>query len=115
MVLGWDYDKIVDEFKNDFNKSGISAEFAKEFICCHGFSVIEKRGSGYQTIDKHNERMMIPFAPIHIVTVQQFVDDPKHTHAFVMDQKGKIYDPHDESVKEVLFYEARHIMGFFQD
>jgi hypothetical protein len=93
----------------------MDTETAKEFICEHRYSVIEKRGTHYGDVRDHNARMLVPFAPIHIVTVQQFKDDPKHTHAFVMDGKGKIYDPHDAEIKEVLFYEARHIMGFWKD
>jgi hypothetical protein len=114
MVLGWDYDKVATEFHNDFDKRGIKTDFAKELICAHGFSVIEKRGDGYIDRHEHNKRMMQPFAPIHIVTVQQFVDTPSHTHAFVMDAKGKIYEPGDKSMKEVLFYEVKHVMGFFE-
>jgi hypothetical protein len=90
MVLGWGYDEVATEFQNDFNKAGINTDFAKEFICDHGYSVIEKRGTGYIDLREHNKRMMIPFAPIHIVTVRQFVDKPKHHHAFVMDAKGVI-------------------------
>jgi hypothetical protein len=115
MVMGWDYDKVVAEFHHDFNKSGTSGEFAKTFICDHGFSVIEKRGTGWTDIRLHNERMMVPFASVHIVCGQQFVDNPKHTHAFVMDGKGNIHDPDDKNRKVVPCYEVRHVMGFFKD
>ena len=115
MVLGREYSDVVTEFKNDFNKSGTDGEIAKEFICDHGFSVIEKRGTGYSDIRNHNKRMMEPFAPIHIVSVRQFIDSPKLHHAFVMDSKGKIYDPHDKAQEKVLFYSVEHIMGFFED
>lgn len=115
MVLGWDYDKVASKFHNDFNRKGTDSEFAKQFLCDHGFSVIEKRGTGYLNIANHNKRMMEPFAPIHIVSVQQFIDKPHQCHCFVMDSKGKIYDPDDKDRKEILFYEARHVMGFFED
>jgi hypothetical protein len=115
MVLGWDYDAVVVEFENDFNRHGISTEFAKQFICEHGYSVIEKRGTNYMDIRQHNDRMLEPFAPIHIVSVQQFIDKPKETHAFVMDSKGVVYEPSGKQVKEVAFYEVRHVMGFYED
>ena len=114
MVLGWEYDQVAIEFKEDFNKHGTDGEFAKLFICDHGFSVIEKRGTGYIDRREHNKRMLEPFAPIHIVSVQQFIDRPKQHHAFVTDSKGNVYDPHDKSQKEVLFYEAVHVMGFWK-
>jgi hypothetical protein len=115
MVLGWDYSEVVKEFENDFDKHGTDGEMAKQFICDHGFSVIEKRGSGYLDIRKHNQRMLAPFAPVHIVSVQQFIDKPKHTHGYVMDAKGKVYDPDDETRTVVPCYEVRPVMGFFKD
>lgn len=114
MVLGWSYDKVVIEFENDFNKHGTNTEFAKEFICEHGFSVIEKRGTGYIDVRQHNKRMMIPFAPVHIVTVQQFVDCPKQAHSFVMGASGEIFEPGDRDRKTILFYRVKHVMGFWQ-
>jgi hypothetical protein len=114
MVLGWDYDKVAVEFKNDFSKHGTDGEFAKQFICDHGFSVIEKRGTGYLDRRAHNKRMLEPFAPIHIVSVQQFIDKPKQYHGIVMDQKGRLIDPCNKKAKDVIFYECVHVMGFFQ-
>jgi hypothetical protein len=113
MVLGWDYDKVVAEFHNDFNKKGISGDIAKDFICDYGFSVIEKRGGGYIDLDEHNKRMMTPFAPVHIVTVKQFID-AKINHCVVMNSKGKIYDPSDKSRDKVFYYSVEHVMGFFK-
>lgn len=115
MVLDWEYDKVVSEFHNDFDKRGVTTDFAREFINDHGYSVIEKRGHGYANIRLHNKRMMIPFAPIHIVSVQQFVDKPKHAHAFVMNHKGRIYEPADKKLTDVPYYYVRHIMGFWKD
>jgi hypothetical protein len=112
MVLGWDYDDVVNHFYNDFDKKGISGDFAKDFICEHGYSVIEKRGTGYIHIEEHNKRMMQPFAPIHIVSVKQFID-AKINHSFVMDAKGRHIDPHDKGITKVEFYEAQHVMGFW--
>lgn len=114
MVLGWDYQTVAAEFRNDFNKHGISTDFAKDFLCDHGFSVIEKRGTGYIDLREHNKRMMEPFAPIHIVSVQQFVDMPKITHAIVMDAKGRIYEPTDASSTDIIYYSVNHIMGFWR-
>jgi hypothetical protein len=114
MVLGWDYDQVAVEFKTDLTKRGTDGEFAKQFICDHGFSVIEKRGTGYLDRREHNKRMLEPFAPIHIVSVQQFIDRPKQNHAFVTDSRGEVYDPNDRDQKKVLFYEAVHVMGFWQ-
>lgn len=115
MVLGWGYDEVVTEFDNDFDKKGISAEFAKDFICEHGYSVIERRGTHYLDVRSHNQRMMVPFAPVHIVTVRQYIDLPKHSHAVVMDAKGRIYDPGDKDAQTIIYYSVEHIMGFFDD
>jgi hypothetical protein len=114
MVLGWEYEDVVSEFKNDFDKKGTSTDFAKEFICDHGFSVIEKRGTGYIDLRAHNKRMLQPFAPVHIVSVRQFIDLPKHTHAYVTDAKGRVFEPISKDRKEVLFYSVEHVMGFFK-
>lgn len=114
MILGWDYDDVVAEFHNDFDKAGTNTDYAKDFICDHGYSAIEKRGGGYDQISLHNKRMMVPFAPVHIISVQQFVDTPKHAHAFVMDGKGKIYEPSGKAVKQVPFYYVRHVIGFWK-
>jgi len=115
MVLGWEYDDVVTHFKNDFDRCGIDGELAKEFICEHRYSVIEKRGSHYGDVKEHNKRMLEPFAPVHIVSVQQFKDSGKISHALVMDSKGNVLDPHDPGIKEVECYEVLHIMGFWKD
>jgi hypothetical protein len=114
MVLGWEYGDVASEFQNDFSKKGTNTDFAKDFICDHGFSVIEKRGGGWIDLREHNKRMMIPFAPIHIVTVQQFIDRPKHNHSFVMGHQGKIYEPGDKACTKLLYYSVQHVMGFFK-
>lgn len=114
MVLGWDYDQVSAHFIEDFSKRGTTSAYAKRFLCEHGFSVIEKIGSGYINALDHNKRMLEPFAPIHIIGVQQFIDRPKQYHAFVTDSKGKIYDPHDEKCTSMTFYEAVSAMGFWQ-
>lgn len=113
MVLGWKYTDVVKEFQNDFQKQGTSYEVAKDFIIDHGFSVIEKSGNGWYDVREHNKRMMQPFAPVHIVSVQQFIDKPKHGHSFVMDAKGKIFEPRDSRITEVQFYVVKQVMGFF--
>lgn len=114
MVLGWEYDDVAADFHTDFDKKGTNLSFAKDFICEHGYSVIEKRGTGYINVHEHNKRMLIPFAPVHIVTVQQFVDTPKHNHSFVMDAKGHHFEPGDKSMKEVPLYAVQHVMGFWK-
>jgi hypothetical protein len=115
MVLGWDYQVVAAEFHNDFNKSGINIDFAADFLGEHGFSVIEKSGTRYLDLAAHNRRMMQPFAPIHLVSVQQFVDKPKTTHCVVMDAKGKIYDPADKNAKDILYYSVHSVLGFFDE
>jgi hypothetical protein len=115
MVLNRPYDKIWPEFRNDFNKRGIDTSVAGNFICAQGWSMIEQRGQGFSTTQLHNQLLMRPFAPVHIVAVQQFVDDSKHCHAFVMNYRGKIYEPKSPEIKTVEFYEVRHIMGFWPD
>lgn len=113
MVLGWEYDDVVTHFYNDFDKKGIGGGPAKDFIIEHGYSVIDKQGTGYIHIREHNKRMMQPFAPIHVVSVKQFID-AKINHSFVMDAKGKHFDPHDKSITEVQYYSVDHIMGFWK-
>lgn len=115
MILGWKYGEVARHFHNDFNKSGTNTNFARDFVCEHGYSVIEKRGTGYMDVREHNQRMIQPFAPVHIVSVQQFVDLPKRAHAFVMTDKREIFDPADKDHKQVDYYMVRHIMGFFDD
>lgn len=112
MILGWDYSKALAEFHNDFTERGTTSKYAKEIICGHGYSVVEKHSSSFRDHSQHNRRMLEPFAPIHLVTLQEYVDCPDNTHAVVMDAEGKLYDPQGT---ETRIHKVLYVMGFFRD
>jgi len=116
MVLGWDYGDVADYFQNDFDKSGVKLDFAKTFICEHGFSVIEKRPEGFMDIKQSNKRMLEPFAQIHIVGGSQFID-AKHNHAFVMDKNGKTWNPGNQKHPDPMndYYSINRVCGFWRE
>jgi hypothetical protein len=114
MILGAAYDEVGQAFQNDFDKGGIENEPIRDYICEHGFSVIEKTAHSFMHIEPSNKRMIIPFAEIHLVRVQPYADS-KTNHCLVMDRRGVIYDPARPDNKQWDYYFVFHVMGFFYE
>lgn len=113
MVLDREYDEIDLLFERSFDKQGLKSEQVRSIVCEHGFSVIEKRADGFMNVQRSNERMLKPFADIHIVTAQPYADS-KLNHCFVMDAKGKIYDPsRGVNPDPTGYYCVFNVLGFF--
>ena len=116
MVLGWKYRDVAAYFENDFSKRGINAELAETFLCERGFSVIEKRAKGFMDVYASNKRMLVPFAAVHLISGTQFIDS-KTNHCFVMDAKGKIFNPGSTKPQNALtdYYFINRVFGFWPD
>lgn len=96
MILDFDYDFIIDQFENDFDTKGNTLELAKKYLTYNGMNCIELRSFGFEEILQINQKMLRPFADIHYISIQQFIDS-KTNHAVVMDNKGRIFDPGDKN------------------
>lgn len=115
MVTGIPYDTIAKEFCADFKREGMRSEASRVYICDHGFSVIEVTSHGYQDVHASNARMSLPFAEIHVVTVQPFADSQLN-HDVVMDSRGRVFDPEQPKVKDFSHYYAIVcVLGLFDD
>lgn len=115
MVLGCEYDDVERRFGRSFDKQGLKTDQARSFVCDHGFSVIEKRADGFMDIERSNARMLQPFADVHIISAQPFADSKIH-HCFVMDAKGKIYDPNRGiNPDPTSYYYIVTVLGFFTE
>ncbi len=92
MILSLDYDDVREDFLNDFAKKGIKAERAIEYIANTGRQIVHKETTFFNVKTFSNEQMLKPFAPIHMLRVQQCFDSVD-THAVVMDKDGKLICP----------------------
>lgn len=116
MVLNWNYWDVAQRFQTDLTKKGISLDYARAFVCEHGFTSIDKQAYGYMDVRVNNKRMLQPFGQIHIVRFTQFIDR-KEGHAVVMDSKGKIIDPDTKDPYDPLkvHYSVDRVLGFWSE
>lgn len=115
MILGRDQAKIDKDFHTDFGKRGVPLETIREYLQDEGLIVVEKRAYSSGNKQKHNKRMLQPFADAHIVMVQT-VADKKINHLAVMDKRGRVYDPDNRKVRDGLhYYYVIAVLGIFWD
>jgi hypothetical protein len=115
MVLGRDYWKVAKDFHVDLERKGINMRLAQEYLCDHGLSVIEKTAYGYPDVTRSNKRMLIPFAPVHIVFIQQYAD-LAFNHAYVMTRNGRMLDPGNrERTDPKVDYCVVGVLGCYKD
>ncbi len=115
MVTGIPYDTVAARFETDFSKEGIKPELSREFVCDAGFSAVEAIAYGIETVSASNKRMARPFADIHIISVQPFIDSEVN-HAVVMDKRGRIYDPDNPKRRDLShYYYIVRVQGFFDE
>lgn len=115
MITGLDYDYIDKRFGINFDKKGVDNNIVRRFICEQGFDCVQKVNQGCSDIKINNKRMLNPFADIHYISAQQFIDS-KENHAIVMTKSGKIWDPDDPNHTTILdrFYEIQIVLGFWK-
>lgn len=114
MILGKSYEEIVKSFYNDFNKQGIKIEPVIEYLSGE-VDVVRKKHWGYSDRKESNKRMIIPFADIHYISFQQFVDS-EINHAIIMLKNGKIICPTKKyKIDEISVYQIDDVLGCFYD
>lgn len=115
MALGVKYQDVVKHFRQDFDRQGLTDREVGDYIGDHGFSLIRKTAHCFMDIQSSNEKMMQPFADIHIVSARQFINS-KMGHSFVMDSKGAIFDPENKDAKSLdRYYSIDTVLGFFDE
>lgn len=115
MILGKTQEELDSSFLVDFKRKGITVKIIKEVLADNGLSVIEKEAKSFIERNKHNERMLEPFAHAHLVTVQPQVDAPNN-HSVVMTRQGRILDPARKQIKSGKdYYYVVSTVGVFWD
>lgn len=115
MILGKTYEEIVKSFYNDFKKQGIEIKWVIDYLSANGVTVIRKGHYGYNDREENNKRMIKPFADIHYISFQQFVDI-EHNHAVIMLTNGKIICPTKKyKIDEVSVYQIDDVLGCYYD
>jgi len=97
-ILECDYWKVARCFRVQLDEEGVSAQDIADFLAGYGFDIISATAlyysNGYNTISK---RILKPFADIHIVGVNAFIDKSKSGdtdgHWMIMTKDGTLYDP----------------------
>jgi len=115
MVLGKKYDEIAGQFHTDFSVDGLKHEHITGYVCDHGFALVHKSAGGHGDVKTSNRRMITPFADIHIVSAQPWAD-AEMNHCFVLDKRGRIFDPqHDTRPDFREYYYIHSVLGFFDE
>lgn len=113
MITGQHINKILYYFQNDFDKKGISTDFAITYINNFGISMAEKRTNGFVDLEKSNKILLRPFADIHLVSGKQYIDG-KINHSVIMSKNGELFDPACKKRKDwKVFYEIIRIIGCY--
>lgn len=95
-VLNKPYQELKRHFHNDFEENGISLEGVMDYLGDAGLSIVYKTIRNYGRIDFALHELLKPFAPIHIVRLQDKFDS-SIGHLIIMDDKGKLYCPQGSS------------------
>jgi hypothetical protein len=115
MVTGASYGKVADQFQTDCDAKGIETKFVRDFLCEHGFSVIDVTTHSYRDARTNNSRMSRPFADAHVCIVQPFADSTV-PHAVVMSRRGRVFDPDDPSRRSLSeYYFIVQVLGIFDE
>lgn len=116
MITGKSYDEVYDHFSVDLSdsKKGIPPYLIAKYIAESGFDCIQKISKGCDKISVMNDRLWVPFADIHLVIVDRAID-VKFSHAIVMSNTGKLFNPWDIKLNDKSkYYSVETIYGFFQ-
>lgn len=103
MVTGHTYEKVWSQFRD--LRGDMKVTFMVDYLTDCGLTVISKKVESFSCVQNSNKQMIKPFADIHIVSAQQYLD-LKFNHAFVMKKNGTIVDPH------LLGHEIKHKKDF---
>ncbi len=113
-VLGNTYYDIAKYFEADLDEEGIDGQTLIDFLSGMGFDIITKAASCYSSgYDKITERILKPFADIHIIAGYQFIESTKlrdgktSGHWLILTKEGKLLCPSDgkESTTGYLVFE----------
>lgn len=112
MILDKTYQDIAYNFPAVNEKQGLCSMHYESFLFEHGYICYTL----YPTIgwsQKKRENWPVePFAPIHIVSV---ITNVNTSHAVIMDEVGRVYDPYKEGVFSLNdFSKINSITGFWK-
>jgi hypothetical protein len=114
MVLGTTYEKVRNQWLNDFSEEGVELEKTMNFLGEKGYSLVHKEVRNWGNHNFGRKEMLKPFAPIHLVKIIPQFDAPSG-HLVVMDRKGKLYCPAGHSDKEVRdCYHVASVIGVYK-
>lgn len=115
MALGLAYSRVEIDFAPFTKTDGMNPDATRNYIASQGYSVVSKTAAFYSKVKENNSRMLKPFAPVHLVRVKIFANS-KMNHLVVMDSKGRVFDPSEESVKSLAeYYEIIEVIGCWKD
>ncbi len=95
-IVNQPYQSLKRHFHNNFEDTGISLEGVMDYLGDAGFSLVYKAIRNYAKIDFALDELLKPFAPIHVVRIQDKFDT-EMGHFIIMDSKGKLYCPQGSS------------------
>lgn len=113
-VLGVTYDDVVKDFTNNFNENGLALDKTASYLSDRGCQIIRKTLYSWNKLNFAHSYMLEPFAPIHIVRIEQYFDS-EFGHVLVMDKDGKLYCPNavdGEYARKA--YSITDVLGIFR-
>lgn len=93
-VLQVPYNNVAKDWERNLDNEGVTTEEVFHYLSDHGLDMILLQQMSWSNVKKNNERVLRPFADIHIISFKQFTDK-KSQHAVIMDKDGKLFCPID--------------------
>ena len=114
MVLGTTYAEVRKHFETDFEKKGVPFDRLVEYLGECGHQIVKKEVLNWEHVEFTRQEMLKPFAPMHIVNVQQQFDS-KDRHCVVMDANGKLYCPSGQTQETIqTVYAVHEVAGLWK-
>ena len=113
MVLGITYKQARKLGEPAFGRDRLTTYSMEEILSNFGWATMRRWRCNPVTNKFREAWPLAPFAPIHICSIQM----SNGHHSVVMDKDGRIYDPADESRKDLLnpaFKRVNEMCGFWK-
>jgi hypothetical protein len=118
MITGESYDNVASKFHSDLDEKGVDTAHTIDYLINKNLSpvTIMLDRATIETKNQFCKNLYKPFADIHIFRVIPWADQSDIIHAIIVDNKGKVYDPHNEAFKSLdKYYEILQIIGFWYE
>ena len=112
MVMKKTYAEIAEMWRRDFSRDGMTTQQICDFLGEHDYGIIHKGIRYAHGRYFGREELHKPFAPVHILSLRAFFDDP--WHVVVMDSNGTFFCPSGnshEAVSQVYYFDE--IIGIY--